>query len=69
MSFYDEEHDIVEMILTRMKKQEDDIPPNLRYLDRSKVKAVTQKVNQIVQVCLSLLLLLLLLLLFYCYFH
>ena len=48
--FSDEDRDILEMILTRMRKEQDDIPPNLRYVDRSKVKAMTQKVNQIIQV-------------------
>ena len=48
--FSDEDRDILEMILTRMRKEQDDIPPNLRYVDRSKVKATTQKVNQIIQV-------------------
>ena len=46
----DDQRDILEMILTRMRKEQDDIPPNLRYVDRAKVKATTQKVNQIIQV-------------------
>ena len=43
----DDQRDILVMILTRMRKEQDDIPLDLRYVDSAKIRATTQKVNQI----------------------
>ena len=44
-NFDQETSDYVRKIMERMEKDQDDIPPNLRYVDRKQVQIVTSKVD------------------------